>query len=220
MSGRAFDLVVFDWDGTLMDSAGRIVACLRSAIADLGWEPRPNEVLRDIIGLSLTDACNRLYPGAPPGAGERLLAAYRHYYFSSLHEPERPFPGAEAVLAELTERGFLLAIATGKGRAGLDRALRESGLRRYFDASRCADESAPKPHPRMLLDLMEEFAMPPARTLMVGDTEYDLSMARDAGVAAVAAAYGAHAPERLLAYRPLACLHSIAELPALLARLR
>lgn len=216
---RRFDLVVFDWDGTLVDSADGIVRCLQAAIDELGWPSREARTLRETIGLSLVAACYRLFPDAPPGAGEQLLAAYRRHYFAPGASAVQPFEGVPEVLDNLARAGYRLAVATGKGRAGLDRVLSQSGLGPWFEATRCADETAPKPDPAMLHELMQVTEVPPGRTLMVGDTEFDLHMARAAGVEGIAALYGAHEPDRLRALSPLACIECIDHLPGMLARL-
>ncbi len=215
MSG-GFDLVVFDWDGTLMDSEARIVGALRAAVRDTGLPAREDRELRDIIGLGLIEACAALYPEHGYDDYHRLASAYKDRFFSAAARPAQLFDGAVATLERLAAAGYLLAVATGKSRSGLDQALRETGLARLIDASRCADEAGSKPHPRMLLELLDELGVAAPRAVMVGDTEYDLAMARAAGTRAVAVSYGVHAPERLLAFGPLACLDAIAELPALL----
>jgi phosphoglycolate phosphatase len=217
--GRALELLVFDWDGTLIDSAASIVACIQAAVAELGWEPRSDHQVRDIIGLGWMEACRVLYPDSLDAEFEQLRGAYQHYYFDQLRQPAALFAGAEQVLATLQEQGYWLAVATGKGRAGLDRALAQTGLGKYLVTSRCADETTSKPHPQMLLEIMAELAVAPARTVMIGDTEYDLAMARNAGTHAIAAAYGVHEPARLLAYNPLASLAALTELPAILETL-
>ena len=205
-------LVVFDWDGTLMDSAARIVACLRAAGDDLGLPAREDEELRNVIGLGLKEAIETLHPHADAMLQRDFADRYRHHFLASDAEESVLFPGALALVQRLHHRGLLLAIATGKSRRGLERALREQNCAGWFHASRCADETCSKPHPRMLLEIMEQLHVTPAETLMIGDTEYDLEMARSAGVGAVGVGYGAHAPDRLLAYRPLACLSNMAAL--------
>lgn len=210
--GSDLQLIVFDWDGTLMDSEARIVACIQAAIGDLGLEPREASAIRNIIGLGLREAIENLYPGCGEPLQERMSAAYRHHFLEANPTPSRLFEGAAATVAALHEAGYLLAIATGKGRRGLDRALRETELGRLFHATRCADETLSKPDPLMLRQIMEEVAVEPEQTLMVGDTEYDMLMARQAGSAALAVSYGVHAPERLLQHEPKGCIHDIREL--------
>lgn len=201
-------LLVFDWDGTLMDSESQIVACLQAAGRDLDLEYRDEAACRDIIGLGLREAVNGLYPGSDDVFVARYTERYRHYWFQVAGD-SRLFPGARETLESLHGEGYRLAVATGKGRAGLDKVLAATGLGELFAATRCADETLSKPHPRMLQELMDELGISPAETLMVGDTEYDMAMARSAGAGPVAVSYGVHAPERLLRHGPLACLDSI-----------
>lgn len=210
-ASRTVRLIVFDWDGTLMDSETQIVHAIQGAIADLQLDERSHEACREIIGLGLQEAVDALYPGRDADFRESFVQRYRHYWFSDAHASEL-FPGARETLELLKEAGFALAVATGKGRAGLDRALRQTGLTELFAASRCSDETHSKPHPRMLNELLGELRVSPQQALMVGDTEYDLAMANRAGVDSLAVSYGVHARERLLQHRPLACLDSISEL--------
>lgn len=213
---RRTRLVVFDWDGTLMDSTGQIVAAATGAIAQLGLPARPPEAILDIIGLGLRDSWQRLFPELGPESFMPFVEAYREHFFAPELQSSRLFERAAHVVAELAGRGLLLAIATGKSRRGLDRDLEASGLQRFMAGSRTADETRSKPHPDMLFELMVELDVAPAATLMVGDTEWDLEMARRAGVAAVAVSYGAHAAARLQPYAPLACIDAIDALLPLL----
>ncbi len=208
---KRFDLLVFDWDGTLMDSAGAIVFSIQAACRDLGL-PVPDEAAaRHIIGLGLRDALTTLLPDLPETGYARLVERYRHYYLARDHEIPL-FQDAAQVVRALGRAGFLLAVATGKSRQGLDRALARTGLTDQFHASRCADECFSKPHPAMLKEIMDELDTPPRRTLMIGDTTHDLQMAANAGVASLAVAYGAHPRESLVAMAPVATLDSFAEL--------
>lgn len=208
---NTFELLVFDWDGTVVDSAAHIVASLQAACRDIGL-PHPEEArARYIIGLGLQDAMNYLLPDLPASDYPRLVERYR-YHFLAGDQGVSTFHGIEAGIGELHARGFLLAVATGKSRRGLDRALADTGLGRYFHLSRCADEGFSKPHPDMLLTLMESLGVPCERTLMIGDTTHDLEMARNAGVSAVAVTYGAHERQALHALEPLACVDSSDEL--------
>lgn len=213
-------LVVFDWDGTLMDSEAKIVASAVAAAADLGLPPLSRERVRDIIGLGLPEAVARLFPEADPTTARAYMDQYRHHFLEADTTPMPLFEGVEEVLGELDDRGYLLAVATGKARRGLDRVLAETGLGGRFVATRCADETFSKPHPQMLMELMDLAGTSAAETLMVGDSEYDMAMAGSAGVAAVAVSYGVHACERLLAHGPVACIHHIRELPTVLAERR
>jgi phosphoglycolate phosphatase len=210
---------VFDWDGTLMDSAARIVASLRAAFTDNGLEPPQPAAARNVIGLGLSHVMAQLAPNQDEGVHQRLIERYRSHYLEVNDTPTPLFPGAAEVIAGLRDQGYLLAVATGKSRRGLDLALAETGLGAYFHATRSADETFSKPHPQMLLELLDELGVRAARALMIGDTEYDLLTARNASVDALAVCYGAHAPERLLTLAPLACLSTIDALPGWLAGL-
>ncbi len=206
-----FDLLIFDWDGTLMDSAGTIVACIQAASTDLGLSVPSREAASHIIGLGLNQAVAYLFPRLPESKYPDLVECYRYHYLSQ--DADIPlFEGAHALLEELHDRGHLLAVATGKARRGLDRALGHSGLQACFHASRTADETHSKPHPAMIEELLTELGVLPKRTLMIGDTSHDLEMALNAGVASLGAGYGAHPPEDLFAYAPLAVCRSFEEL--------
>jgi phosphoglycolate phosphatase len=200
-----FDLIVFDWDGTLMDSAAAIVHAIQAASRDLGL-PEPAEArARHVIGLGLGDALRHAVPELPEAAYPRMVERYRHHYLSRDHELTL-FPGTFEMVAALAGAGRMLAVATGKSRLGLNRALAHSGLGGYFHATRCADECFSKPHPAMLEELMDELGVGRERTLMIGDTTHDLQMARNAGVAGLAVSFGAHPREVLLTEPALACL--------------
>lgn len=207
-----FDLLVFDWDGTLMDSEARIVACLRSAIEDLELEARDDNSLKNIIGLGLAEAINMLYPGSDESLHKAMVDRYRYHFLTANPTSSELFEGAEQTLRNLAEAGYLLAVATGKGRAGLDKVLEETGLGEYFHATRCSDETFSKPHPLMLEQLMDELGAEPSATLMIGDTEYDMQMANNARTSALAVSYGVHDKERLMQHNPLHCLDAIDEL--------
>jgi phosphoglycolate phosphatase len=206
-----FELIVFDWDGTLLDSAGAIVACIQAAAADIGMTPPTEERARHVIGLGLHEALRYALPELEQDRHMELADRYRYHYLSRDHELPL-FPGAAELVQNLAADGYLLAVATGKSRKGLDRAFATSGLRAYFHASRCADECHSKPHPQMLEELMEELGVSPRLTLMIGDTTHDLDMARNAGVGALAVAYGAHPRDVLEELSPLHCAASTAEL--------
>lgn len=212
MSGK-FDLIVFDWDGTLMDSAAAIVAAIVAASVDLGIEPPSEERARHVIGLGLGDALRLAVPQLDASRYEAMVAAYRRHYLAG-DGGLRLFEGVDALLDNLRDRDKLLAVATGKSRVGLDRALSNTGTALQFHATRCADECFSKPHPQMLIELMEELGVAPERTLMVGDTTHDLQMAAAAGTPALAVSYGAHPADVLVQHHSLAQLDS----PAGLAR--
>ncbi|MFP3874307.1 MAG: HAD-IA family hydrolase [Thiohalophilus sp.] len=204
-------LIVFDWDGTLMDSEGEILACMRAAIRDLDLAPRSDEQLKNIIGLGLQEALRALYPQGSPGELVQLTARYRHHFLESEREPSQLFAGAREMIEELHRAGHFLAVATGKGRQGLNRVLQQTGLDEYFHTTRCADECHSKPHPQMLHEIMDYLGVQTDAALMIGDTEYDLQMAANASVKSLAVSYGVHERQRLLDCKPLDCLDSIGE---------
>ncbi|SCK21311.1 HAD-IA family hydrolase [Vogesella sp. LIG4] len=207
------DLVVFDWDGTLMDSTAHIVHSIQAACHDLGLPTPPRERASHVIGLGLVDAMRHVCPGLPESRYQDMVMAYRHHYLSG-DETIELFEGVAEGLAALEDAGYLLAVATGKSRVGLDRVLAATGLGKHFLTTRTADECQSKPHPEMLLQITDQLGMLPARTLMVGDTTHDLLMARNAGTMAVGMSYGAHPLEDLEDCEPRAIFHSFAELQA------
>jgi phosphoglycolate phosphatase len=210
---RRFDLIAFDWDGTLFDSTGLITRCIQDACRDLGVAVPSDTDAAYVIGLGLNDALRHAAPGLAPERYPDLGHRYRHHYLARQHELVL-FEGTLAMLRELKARNHWLTVATGKSRRGLDEALATSQLQGLFDGSRTADETASKPHPQMLLELMREFGAEPGRTLMIGDTTHDLQMARNAGVARVGVSFGAHEFESFAEFEPLAVAHSTRELHA------
>ena len=216
----SFRLLVFDWDGTLMDSEARIVACMRSAIADVGCAPLPDAAIRNIIGLGLGEAIAELLPREPERIRVQVGECYRNRFLSGEREPSPLFHGARETLGQLADSGYLLAVATGKSRRGLDRAFDSTGLGTLFHASRCADEAFSKPHPEMLHQIMDQLGARPAETLMIGDTEYDMRMAANAGARGLGVSFGVHAPDRLLRHRALHCVDSLPEIPAWLQQVQ
>jgi phosphoglycolate phosphatase len=208
---RQFELVVFDWDGTLFDSTALIVRCIRSACRDVGATMPSEAEAAYVIGLGLQDALRHVAPGLPESRYPDLGARYRHHYFASQHDLSL-FNGTLDMLQALKARHYNLAVATGKSRRGLDDALSHSHLAGLFDATRTADETASKPDPLMLLELMSELGVDPGRTLMIGDTTHDLQLARNAGTAAVAVSFGAHESAALADFGPLHVAHSTREL--------
>jgi phosphoglycolate phosphatase len=216
---KRIELVVFDWDGTLMDSAARIVEAVQAAIAAAGLPPRADERIREIIGLGMGEAIAALYPDESAARHERLAATYRDAFVRAVAErPARLFPGVEAVLAALEAEQRMLAVATGKSRSGLQRDLERSGIGGHFVASRTVDESPSKPDPHMLQEIMALCGVGPDATLVVGDTLFDLEMAARAGVPALGVGWGVHATERLWQAGPLDVLQHIEHLPERLRR--
>lgn len=208
---RRFDLIAFDWDGTLFDSTKLIVRCIQRAVVDVGGAMPTDQAASYVIGMSLAQALARAAPDVPPEKHQELGARYRFHYLK--HQDDLSlFDGVLPLLNELKARHHWLAVATGKSRRGLDEVLRKQELQGLFDGSRTADETAGKPHPRMLWELMRQFGTEPERTLMVGDTTHDLQMALNAGCASVAVSYGAHEPDTFHELQPLHIAHSVTEL--------
>jgi phosphoglycolate phosphatase len=210
---KKYELIVFDWDGTLMDSAQEIITCFARASADLGiTAPTPDEV-KNVIGLGMQEALHILFPQITTDAErEAVVERYRHHYFSADKVPSELFEGVFDLIQRLSRQGYMLAVATGKGRRGLDMVLERTGLGELFHYSRCVDEAHSKPHPQMLEDTMDFMGVTPEQTLMVGDSIYDLQMANNAKTASVGVCCGAHPRERLLECKPVACLETTAEL--------
>ena len=213
---RRFDLIAFDWDGTLFDSTALIVRCIQGACRDLSLPVPSDADAAYVIGLGLHDALRHAVPGLAPERYPELGLRYREHYWA--HKDDLVlFPGTLPMLQALKARQHLLAVATGKNRRGLDDALAQAELHGVFDATRTADETAGKPHPLMLQQLMAELGVAPERTLMIGDTTHDLQMARNAGTPSVAVSFGAHEPEAFAKFGPLAVVHSTDELQRWLA---
>jgi phosphoglycolate phosphatase len=213
MPRKKFDLIVFDWDGTLMDSTTAIIASMQAAARDLGVAVPDKRAASYVIGLGLQDALQAAVPDLDPRHYPKMAERYRHHYLSQDHQLTL-FAGAREMLDDLAEQGYFLAVATGKSRVGLNRALAAAGVTSLFDATRCADETFSKPNPAMLLELTRELGQDMGRTVMIGDTTHDLELARAAGAEAVAVAYGAHPPEGLARLAPRATVHSVTELHA------
>ena len=209
----SYRMIVFDWDGTLMDSAAAIVESIQAASRDLGLQPPDDARARHVIGLGLGDALRHAVPELPESRYGEMVERYRYHYLSRDHDL-RLFAGVRELVDELAAAGRMLAIATGKSRLGLDRALKVSALGDRFHASRCADECPSKPHPQMLLELLEEFGLGPDEAVMVGDTTHDLQMAANAGLDAVGVAYGAHPRAALDGLSPRAVVDDVAGLAA------
>lgn len=210
---RPRELIVFDWDGTLMDSTARIVTAVQAAIAVTGLPERAPAEIRAIIGLGLNEAVAVLYPDAAEEARRRLARIYGEAFVqTAARTPAELFPGAARVLQRLERAGCLLAVATGKSRAGLQRDLEQTGVGGHFVSLRTVDECPSKPDPAMLEEVMNECGVDARGTLVVGDTLFDLEMAANAGVDAVGVGWGAHSPERLLQAQPLNVVHDFDEL--------
>ncbi len=208
---RQFDLIAFDWDGTLFDSTALITRCIQSAVRDVGGTVPSDKDASYVIGMGLMQALAHAAPDVSQDRYPELGARYRHHY--SVHQNDISlFDGVLAMLQDLKARQHCLTVATGKSRLGLDEALQAVALKGMFAGSRTADETAGKPHPRMLQELMREFGVEPARTLMIGDTTHDLQMALNAGCPSVGVSYGAHAPDAFAALQPLYVAHSVRDL--------
>ena len=208
---RRFDLIAFDWDGTLYDSTRIIVRCIQAAVVDVGGQKPTDEQAAYVIGMALMPALAHAAPDVHKDKYPQLGDRYRHHY-AKHHEDLSLFEGILPMLQALRERQHTLTVATGKSRKGLDDALHQVEIRGMFDGSRTADETAGKPNPRMLHELMAEFGVPPERTLMIGDTTHDLEMAHNAGCASVAVSYGAHGTSDFGRWKPLAVAHNVSEL--------
>ena len=210
---RRFDLIAFDWDGTVADSTAIISRSIQKAVRDVGGTVPSDEQAAYVIGMALMPALARAAPDVPPEKYPELANRYRFHFFK--HQDDIcVFDGILPLLAELRERGHWLSVATGKSRMGLNHALQDPQLKGLFDGSRTADETAGKPSPLMLHELMAEFGVEPERTLMIGDTTHDLQMAQNAGCACVGVSYGAHAPDGFAQFDPLFVADSAAQLRA------
>ena len=211
---QRYDLIIFDWDGTLMDSVDKIVRCMQGAASDLGYADPGAAAIRHIIGLGLTEAMQALFPTLAADEHDRLTQRYREHFLHRDQTPMPLFPGVDQGLQQLSQKNYLLAVATGKARRGLDRVLEDTALHGLFCATRCADEAFSKPHPKMIEDILTVTGVAPQRALMVGDTTYDMQMASNAGIASLAVSYGVHGREDLMRAGALACLNSFEEVCA------
>ena len=210
-SDQQFDLIAFDWDGTLFDSTKIIVRCIQAAVRDVGGTVPTDEAAGYVIGLGLRHALAHAAPDVPVDKYPALSERYQLHYASHADDLSL-FDGVLPMLASLKAQGHLLAVATGKSRRGLDDALRSAELKGLFDGSRTADETAGKPDPRMLHELMNQFGVPATRVLMIGDTTHDLQMAVNAGCPSAGVSYGAHEPEAFVVLKPLYVAHSVESL--------
>lgn len=211
MKKKQFDLIVWDWDGTLADSTGMISRAVVDAAAEVGLPALDPNAARNIIGLGLKESIHALFGNIPTEQAQELARRYTANYYAGEHEIPI-FEGAKELIIELSRRGHKLAVATGKGRSGLNLALERCGFGRLFHATRTVDECFSKPHPQMLDELMDQLVVTPERTLMVGDTSYDLEMAQNAGVGALAVTFGAQTPDKLLSYNPRGIFDEFSEL--------
>ncbi|GMR18827.1 MAG: HAD-IA family hydrolase [Gammaproteobacteria bacterium] len=209
-----YELVIFDWDGTLMDSEAKIIRCFEQAMADVGLASPGASEIRQIIGLGLKEAITQLLPEASDQTGLDVAGQYRQHFLHYDQTPMEFFPNVRENLRQLASHGYMMAVATGKARRGLDRILKEWDMETRFVATRCADEAFSKPHPRMLEDLLQQTGISAQRAIMVGDTTFDMEMASNAGAHGLAVSYGAHDREQLLAYAPQACVDSFDEVRA------
>jgi phosphoglycolate phosphatase len=196
-----YELIVFDWDGTLMDSTGHIVNCMQQAIKQLSMPSLDDSAISHIIGLGLNEAALELYPDASREMIEQLSNTYKQVWLNSSYNPLL-FDNAFSLIEQLSEKDYFLAVATGKSRRGLDKALHSTSLSDFFHATRCVDECHSKPHPQMLEELIDYCGVDPKATLMIGDTEYDLQMAQNAGADSLGISHGAHSTELLQACQP------------------
>ena len=204
--------IIFDWDGTLIDSAERIIRCMQKASMDADLPMPSDAAVRNIIGLGLPEAFEQLFGGLSAVKEQQMRDRYGYYYIEQDDTPTDFFPGVIDGLERLRQSGYRLAVATGKSRRGLDRVFAETGLGVAFDHSRCADETRSKPHPLMLDQLLAESGFGVDEAVMVGDTEYDLAMAVSAGMVSIGVSYGAHHPERLLKHSPQRIIDNFSEL--------
>lgn len=211
MRPRQFDLIAFDWDGTLFDSTAIIARCIQAAVRDVGGQEPTHEQASYVIGMGLMQALAHAAPDVPPEKYPLLGDRYRHHYFAQ-QDAITLFDGVLPLLDTLKQRHHWVTVATGKSRRGLDAALETVELKGLFDGSRTADETAGKPNPLMLHELMREFGVEPERTLMIGDTTHDLQMALNAGCASIGVSYGAHDHSGFEALKPLHVAHSVREL--------
>lgn len=208
-----YELIVFDWDGTLMDSEGRIVACLQLAAGELGYPVPSVERSREVIGLGLHEAVARLFPEASGNEVQQLSDAYRRHFLGDELAHSELFPGARELLEELARTGYFLAVATGKSRRGLEKELDLTGMRDLFHVTRCADETFSKPNPQMLLEILDYTGREPRQALVVGDTEFDMLMAANARTPAVGVSHGVHPPRRLKEAGALEVFDRLSQLP-------
>ena len=212
-------LLVFDWDGTLCNYLDRIVECIQLSAQEIGLPIPEPEHAQEIVGLGLIEALTHLIPDIDQQRIQAMRDSYSRYFMSRDATPSPFYPGVMESLNRLREQGYWLAVATGKSRRGLNRVLESHQMTSFFHASRCADETASKPHPKMLHELLDEFDLKPEQALMVGDTEFDMAMSVNADVPRIAVSYGAHAAERLHRHAPVACIDHFSEIEPLIEKI-
>lgn len=210
---KKYKLIIFDWDGTLMDSAQHITSCMCAAITELGAEPKTDKQIRNIIGLGLEEAILGLYKDADSHFIQQIADSFREHFLFKDKTPSPLFEGTNKVLESLKSQGYYLAIATGKSRRGLDKVLADTGCNEFFPLTRCADETFSKPHPQMLHELLTDYNMSSEDAIMIGDSEYDLQMANNATMDSLAVSYGVHDLSRLLEQKPLGHVHCVTDIP-------
>ncbi len=209
-----YKLLIFDWDGTIIDSAARIISSMQAAARDLSLGELTDDAVRNIIGLGLPEAIRELIPGVTAKEIDLMRERYGHYYLGADETPTHLFPGVLHCLDRMHNNGIRMAVATGKSRRGLDRVFAETGLAYVFETSRCADETTSKPDPHMLEEILAETGVKASEALMIGDTEFDLDMGRRAGMDVIGVSYGAHHEDRLTKYDPVLMVHNFPELEA------
>lgn len=212
MIDRNYELVIFDWDGTLSDSVSRIAKCMQSTAIEHQLPVPSYDQASNIIGLGLSEAIKSLFPPADKEFIDILSKTYSNHYRQISQGPSCFFPHVLAVLRSIKDSNNLIAVATGKSQAGLQRELKASGLQGFFDATRCADQTASKPDPLMLEQLLDQFKLNASQAIMVGDTEYDMEMAAKVNMPRLAVSYGAHSADRLLKYQPIACIDCFSDI--------
>jgi phosphoglycolate phosphatase len=213
---KRYKLIIFDWDGTLMDSIGRIVSSMQSAAAQLDLHTPSEQAVKNIIGLSLPIATEMLFPFCTDQQVEQLLKYYKAHYVNRDNTATPLFEGALSLLKQLKDKEHLLAVATGKGRDGLERVMAQTATKSFFNATRCADESESKPSPDMIFQLLEQLRINAEDALMIGDTIHDMAMAQNAGIDRIGVTMGVHGREELSKYQPIAMVDSLAELSSIL----
>ena len=217
---RPYKLLIFDWDGTLMDSIERIVDCLKVASFEvLNKYEYDDNAFRDVIGLGLHEALTQIHPQSTAQQIEEMSSIYRQQYMHTNTTASKLFSGAENTLIQLKKQNYQLAIATGKSRQGLDQTLNITGLNDYFSITRCASETLSKPHPKMLEEILNELKLKPEEALMIGDTEYDMEMAKNAGMDRLGVSYGVHSLSRLMIHTPIGHLDDISQLNRFLSQI-